>query len=672
MSDNIEILFAEMNNDVEYGNNGSFISITAGSRNEEGFVNGLNRKGFIPTKCGAEKIANCIDAYADNIRFRINSSYILLCDDGIGMTSEKLCNMFDANRENHSADKSMGVSGIGGIISNYQLSKGDDGTPREVTVFTKNMRGPYIKATIPWDSIHTNKKYDGQIKIELMNEDEINQFISERQTFTNLTGTTIRFSYSESFRKLLCSQFISKQEDGRNLENWWTIIFGKTKTNILLDNSNGLPPIPLKKYDYFCGFDTEFYCSKYIWLIYFIIDNGKYRFVSKNPDYPDRYIEITQNGNGFSKEPKPINIDPRKIENAQIIKLTCGMRKDNRVFNPEDPLNEKSLSATFYLNDYDEKFMSESGQKDVIKEFSSKTRVIRNSQSITAFTLEGCSVSSARGNSDTLIKNALHRSEVSYETFSKQDNSLDIVHGIQENKNQNQNEFPTQYVRLINYLKRWHYDQIMNYFKEVKELEQKKINDERRMLQEQKKAEQERIKAEQERIKAEQKAEEDRKKAEQERIKAEQKTEEDRKKAEQERVRAEQKAEESESNSEEEIEDSQEEDDDEEEIEDSQEEDDDEEEIEDSQEEDDDEEEIEDSQEEDNKVEKKDSQEEDNKVEKKDSQEEVEDMNKVIAESREWVKKAAQVLMEHAAGINYNEVDGKEIYEFIMQRLNKK
>jgi hypothetical protein len=173
--------------------------ITAGSRNEEGFINGLNRQGFTPTKCGMEKIANCLDAYADNISFKITSQYIFLTDDGIGMTPEKLSNMFDANRENHSGDKSMGVSGIGGIISNYQLSKSDDGIPREVTVFTKNKNGLYIKAIIPWDFINNNKKYDQTIRIKIMDETEINQFTVERQNDSNITGTTIRFSYSKIF-----------------------------------------------------------------------------------------------------------------------------------------------------------------------------------------------------------------------------------------------------------------------------------------------------------------------------------------------------------------------------------------------------------------------------------------------------------------------------------------
>ena len=83
-------------------------------------------------------------------------------------------------------------------------------------------------------------------------------------------------------------------------------------------------------------------------------------------------------GNGFSNLPNPINIDPRKIDNAQTIKFTCGMRKDDRVFNPEDTLKSGTLSAAFYLNKYDAEFMSESRQKDVTKEFCSKIGVIRN------------------------------------------------------------------------------------------------------------------------------------------------------------------------------------------------------------------------------------------------------------------------------------------------------
>ena len=450
--------------------------ITAGSRNEEGFINGLNRQGFTPTKCGMEKIANCLDAYADNISFKITSQYIFLTDDGIGMTPEKLSNMFDANRENHSGDKSMGVSGIGGIISNYQLSKSDDGIPREVTVFTKNKNGLYIKAIIPWDFINNNKKYDQTIRIKIMDETEINQFTVERQNDSNITGTTIRFSYSKIFKNLLYSQFVPKEEDSFNLDNWWTIIFGKTQTNILLDKCDGIEATYLKKYNYFNDIGNEFYCGIFKWPIYFISDNGKDRFITKDPNNPDNYIEITHRGNGYATTPQPINIDPRKIDSAQIIEFTSGMRKDERVFDPNS--HDSGQTATFYLNNYDTEFMSGGGQKDSIKVFCSKTGVIRNSQKVTGFTLEGCNVGNARANFESLVKSVLHRSEISYETFSNQDNKLDITHGIQQNKNQNQNEFPTQYVRLIKYLKEFHCSQILNYFKEVKAAAQQKIIDE--------------------------------------------------------------------------------------------------------------------------------------------------------------------------------------------------
>jgi hypothetical protein len=655
MNNNIEIGFTEMNTNNEVINTSmSFIPVTAGSRNEEGFINGLNRQGFTTTKCGSEKLANCIDAYADNIQFKITPPYIILCDDGIGMTPEKLCNMFDANRENHSGDKSMGVSGIGGIISNYQLSKDDHGSPREVNVFTKHKDGPYIKAIIPWDFIHTHKKYDGQINISQMNEIEIENFKMERRNFGNLTGTTIYFQYSAKFHQLLESQFISRQEDGRNLENWWPIIFGKTQTNILLDKCDGLQPIPLKKYDYFSGPNTEFYCGVFKWDIYFISDNEKDRFISKNPDNHAEYIEITEKGNGFSKSPNTITINPRKIDNAQTIKFTCGMRKDDRVFNPEDPLKSGTLSATFYLNKYDAEFMSESRQKDVTKEFCSKNGVIRNSQKVTSFTIEGCNVGSARANGDTLIKNVLHRSEISYETYSKQENNLDIKHGIQQNKNQNQNEFPKQYTRLIKYLKEWHYAKMMKYFNDVKELAQKKIT-----------AEQDRKKAEQKKIRAEKKAEEEKIRAEQERIRAEQeriRAEQERIRAEQERIRAEKKAEEEKIRAQIDAANAllqQQEEDDEE-----------------SSEEEEEVEDDEDSNGEEEDETSSDGQEvehdEDSNGEVEDDKDEKQDVNKIFEESKKCEKEAALLLMDHVEGLSYNKTNGKEMLDFVKQYLNKK
>ena len=456
----------------------------AGSRNEIGFINGLNRQGFTPTKCIAELIANFIDAFAKNATFAIVGEYIKLIDDGIGMTRDKLINMFDANRENHANEKSMGVSGIGGIISNFQLSKTDDGNPNEVTLFTKHKNGVYLKVVVPWDVMYEQKKYDEQMKIYSMNETEKHDFITERKGDANLTGTTIRFPYSENFRMLLEEHFISKQMDGYSLNTWLPVIFGKTNSNIILDKCNGLSPIELSKYNYFGGNDTEFYCGKFRCEIYYLHENGKDRFICLNPNNKKQYVEIVQTGTGFSTVPKPINIDPRLIENSQIIQFTSGIRKDNRMFdceNPEEP------SATFCLNPYDSEYMTEQGQKDAVKEFCSKTSVYRNNQRITGYGIEGFNFTNARANGGAMIENVLHRTEISYETASTQENRIDNVHGIQQNKNQNQNELPKQYNRLLKFLKEYDCQRNIQYFNKVIAAHNEKKTNEQRTADEEKK-----------------------------------------------------------------------------------------------------------------------------------------------------------------------------------------
>ena len=631
--------------------------LVAGSRNETGFINSLDRQGFTLLKCLAELIANLNDAYSANGRFKRTASNIKLCDDGSGMTVEKLTNMFDANRENHQNDKSMGVSGIGGTVSTYQLSKDDNGNPRTVNIYTKHTDGPYLKATVPWDYIYTNKIYDGQINIVDMSQPEIDDFDTDRINFEYKTGTTFCFPYSENFDNLLASQFQEKEEDASNLDNWLAVIFGKTKTNISLDKGNGLPPISLKKYDYFSGSNAEYYCGKFEWNIYYIYDGGKHRFICKDPKNTSsvtKYIEITEDGKGHSKEPKTINIDPRKLVTADIIKFTSAMRINKAIFDPANP--RELLSATFYLNDYDAEFMSDTSQKDVIKEFYSKTGVIRNGQKVTGVNLDGCKASSSRGNASSLIK-TLHISEISYETFSSQENKLDIIHGIQQNKNQNQNDFPKQYVRLIKFLKEHDYQRNSNYFEEViaaKRAKEKAEKEKRRKEDEERKAKEAKEKAEQE---AKEKAEREAKE------KAEREAKE---KAEREAKEANESDEEEEAEEEAAEEEAEEEEAEEEEAE---------------------EEAAEEEEAEEEAAEEEEAEEE--TVEEEAVSEVIaEAVSEVIAEaieeiveevveetistSKEWEKKAAQMLMESIADINYNRVNGKELYEYVLKCINNK
>ena len=485
-NNNIQLQIAILEEEKEDNSNANIIleeeekeEETAGSINESGFVNGLNRQGFTPTKSGSEKIANLIDAFAKIATF-VLGPVIKLIDDGIGMTKNKLINMFDANRENHRGDKSMGVSGIGGIISNFILSKNDNGDPTTVVVYTKHTDGPYLKATIPWANIYTDKRYVGQIKIEPMNEQEINEFKTDRNNFISPTGTTFCFSYSEVLKNLLEEQFVSKQMDCSKLGTWWPVIFGKTQTQILLNKSNGIKPTCLKKYNYFCGSDFDYYIGKFSWSIYCFKDNGKDRFVCLDPNIAEdeQFIEILQDKKGFATIPKRVSINPRQIETADKITFTSGIRKDERLFNPQNP---KEPTAEFYLNDYDSEYISERQQKDLLKKFYSEISVFRNNQRVTGFLLEGNNPNSARGGGDSLIKICLHRCEVDYQTFSKQENNIDIVHGIQQNKNANENEFPKNYTRLIKYLKDYDYQRNAAYFEKVILDNKKKKAEEKRL-----------------------------------------------------------------------------------------------------------------------------------------------------------------------------------------------
>jgi hypothetical protein len=477
---------------------------SAGTRNEIGFVNGLDRQGFTLTKCGSEELANAIDAYSTDVKFILGRD-IKLVDNGIGMTRVKLVNMFDAGRENHYGEKTMGVSGIGGIISNYKLSKNNDGKPSKVNLFTKHKDGPYLKAIIPWDTIHTTKNYDNQIVISPMNDIEIETFKSER-SHHDLTGTTIIFPYSNVFKEVLNYQFNQQQEQTgcHNLDDWWAITFGKTETNIWLDKCNGLPLIKMRKYNYFSGRDNEFYKEEmFKWDIYYIADGN--RFVCLDPRQTTQYIEITQNGQGFATKPNNITISPKLIENASVIKFTSGMRKHDKVFdinNPQEP------NATFCLNDHDSSFIKMEQQKDVIKENYSKTSIYRNGQKITSVSLEGFKFSSARGGGESLLKTVHHRTEISYETNSNQENSVDEVHGIQQNKNQNQNNLPKNYTRLLEYLKTYDCELIIQYFDNVLENRKKVDEEKRRKIDEEKQAKKQMLAEEQRIIKEKKLAEE--------------------------------------------------------------------------------------------------------------------------------------------------------------------
>lgn len=428
----------------------------AGSIDQRGVINSLDRQGFTPIKCGSEFIANSIDANSSNILFTYDMSNIKIIDDGQGMTLDKLKKMVNIFGENHAGHRSMGVSGMGFSASSYQWSKARDGKPKRVHVYTKNQNSEHYKLCIPWDKISIEGQFTGQVEITKMDENEILNFVSERNdNGFKLTGTTIAFYYAESIIEILEDQF---KETSSDLDNSWSVIFGKTDQLIMYYDGEKINE--LRKYNYFNDLDGNFYWGKYCTEIYSFIDKqtGMPRFVCKDPyrETPEGiYMEFKKNGRGVNTTKSDVEIDFQKYNDYDIIYFVSGMRKRDEIFDERNP---KPTTATYYANDYDRKFLGD--KLDSNSKFYGQISIFRNNQRITGFVPSDYKLNNARGNGEIFTKLIYHRVTLSYNVESKQNNNIDNIHGIQQNKNQNQKNFPLNYQRLVTYLKEFHIEQI--------------------------------------------------------------------------------------------------------------------------------------------------------------------------------------------------------------------
>ena len=82
----------------------------AGQIDEQGYMNGMNKKGFNSSRALSELYANSIDAGATKIVAKIDRDYIYIIDDGSGMDISGHEKLWVAQKENHSGDRSTGVS----------------------------------------------------------------------------------------------------------------------------------------------------------------------------------------------------------------------------------------------------------------------------------------------------------------------------------------------------------------------------------------------------------------------------------------------------------------------------------------------------------------------------------------------------------------------------------
>jgi hypothetical protein len=456
---------------------GSIVS-NGGRWDEPGLVGSLDRKGFTPSKCVSELIANSWDAQSQLVIFKVNKKlnkrYINMIDIGKGMTLDNLDDMFAMFKSNNKLRKSMGVSGLGGKEALYMLSKKNNCEPSTVVLFTKTADGPYLKATIPWGEIISLQLYTGKIQFSSMTEEEILDFSKEREGLSFQHGTTIRWEYSEILMEALDCQFDkNKREKFIEPKERWDLIFGISNIKITLEKSDGTPVLELPKYNYFGDLEIEYYCGKNIEIIeHYVDDQNKDRFIWINENQES--MEIKQTAKTVGKIPTNVIIH-QSWKQMGTYEVYNGMRKNAKIFNELNP--KKLESAALFFSSYDSNTFDHSAQIDKIRDYLSKVRLYRNEQCVTEFKLEGYNSATARGGGQSMLKTFHHRTEVHYSTFSTQDNKMDIAMGIQENKNQNQNEFPKAFERLVSYLKECNLKLIDKHFDDVIKnfIEQKRI-----------------------------------------------------------------------------------------------------------------------------------------------------------------------------------------------------
>jgi hypothetical protein len=443
----------------------------AGAWDEPGLIRGLDRRGFTPTKCGSELIANSWDAGSKKVIFKIveNAHHrkVKQIDIGKGMTTSDLQNMFSIHRSNNQDKQSMGVSGLGGKEANYILSK-QKNTPSTVYIYTKSINGPFIKVIVPWKKIFDELRYVNQVEYYPMTNLEIDDFINDRSSeFMEdeyyVTGTTIEWNYSDEFLSLLESQFdndLRKTHIG--FKDRWDVIFGLTGMKIIFDKGDGTASKELELYNYFNGDDIDYYTGKKVETI------EHYQDINKNDHYiwkngNGQSFEFSRNGRGISKTLQPCNITMWSLIGEYFVYM--GLRKNKTLFDEQNP--RMPNSAEMFLCDYDSRFFNIDGQRDFIRNELAKIGTIRNEQFITNFQLDGVNSASSRANWQSMLKIFHIRAEIRYSTLSSQDSPMDIAMGIQENKNQHQDSFPVPFVRMVTYFKDEFCKTIMKHFEDI-------------------------------------------------------------------------------------------------------------------------------------------------------------------------------------------------------------
>jgi len=394
-------------------------SQSAGSINERGYINGMNKKGFNLSRCVSELTANSLDAKAKNVTWDVTRDFIKIIDDGRGMTNAELINMWDCQRENHSEQITTGVSGFGSKPSTKLASKNT-----EVIMYTKSKDDLYYKAVIPWNEIVSQGKYVDMINISECNQEEIIMF----QKDISDTGTIIQFNHNYDLENELNKQFhYPKDIPEMNLR--LDCVFGSfSNTNFKLVHYEK-PEKDLLLYNYFHKEPNMYYTDKLDNYLIEIHKDPSGKIVYLRPIPYGGYEYITKCGNGHRLKNYCNSHSSQKFGELNI---SCGLLKDDNYFNFKNP---ELPTATKKISSYESAFFD--GTNEELKTDIWYPSLERNSQYIGNINpLPRFKPTSARGDGKNCLKLSRLRTKVSYEVNSSQENIIDELIGIQENKNQ--------------------------------------------------------------------------------------------------------------------------------------------------------------------------------------------------------------------------------------------
>jgi hypothetical protein len=446
--------------------------IKVGEINESGLLENLFRKGFSFSKSLSEIHANSIDAKAKNITYFIFENNIRIMDDGCGMNRNELANAFSIYYSNHSSDKSIGVSGIG-----YKAALVILGMKSDTRTITRKPDGEYLTVEAPWNKIFEIGKYTDMITIRPSIVEEIIEFNKEREKTGNLFGTTTIFKYNDCLARSIELQFekpISEEE--QSIEDTiipadrFSVIFGRFPQIVSLINKNKKlgASIILSNYDYFNGYQTQFYDGLKREKIIFMKNRfdrksgedirDKYLFIWESSKDGEKYI-IKKNGASWKTKAEKLTIGTHKYDEIGEADFICAQRKSSEYFDEENPKIPGSASKES-IHPYDKEHIGTN-----CEDFLANMQIFRNDQMLGICILPGIKISSGRGNPESFHKVILTHCALEYYPISTNNNDQDLIIGIQECKTQfNGDPMPKNLLNLLAHIRNEKAKEIWNYF----------------------------------------------------------------------------------------------------------------------------------------------------------------------------------------------------------------